>query len=117
MSQVFQLRMHFINLGLVFLFTLSRNSSETSNGIAQQETGEIVDRGSEHEGISVRGSFSYTDPATNQVYTVTYVSRPTIAFNQMCCYALASLIAFLFRSFALFRILIVFFSASYKTGR
>lgn len=50
------------------------HSSETSNGINQQETGEIVDRGTENEGIAVRGSFSYTDPATNQVYTVTYIA-------------------------------------------
>lgn len=58
-----------------FYFLLfSANSSETSNGIAQQETGEIVDRGTENEGIAVRGSFSYTDPATNVVYTVTYIA-------------------------------------------
>lgn len=57
-----------------FIFSFSANSSETSNGINQQETGEIVDRGTEQEGIAVRGSFSYTDPATNVVYTVTYIA-------------------------------------------
>lgn len=50
------------------------HSSETSNGINQKESGEIVDRGSEHEGIAVRGSFMYTDPATNTQYTVTYIA-------------------------------------------
>ncbi|XP_055318515.1 flexible cuticle protein 12-like [Sitodiplosis mosellana] len=48
--------------------------SETSNGIAQQESGEIVDRGSKQEGIAVRGSFTYTDPITKQQFTVTYVA-------------------------------------------
>lgn len=60
---------------VIILITVSIvDSSETSNGINQQETGEIVDRGSEHEGISVRGSFTYTDPVTNTQYTVTYVA-------------------------------------------
>lgn len=49
-------------------------SYETSNGISQQEKGEIVDRGTEQESIAVRGSFRYVDPATNQEYTVNYIA-------------------------------------------
>ncbi|XP_031616480.1 flexible cuticle protein 12-like [Contarinia nasturtii] len=45
--------------------------SETSNGITQQESGNI---GSAQEGISVRGSFTYVDPNTKQQYTVTYIA-------------------------------------------
>ncbi|XP_063619216.1 cuticle protein CP14.6-like [Cydia splendana] len=46
---------------------------ETSNGISQQEQGQLQNAGSENEAISVRGSFSYTGP-DGVVYTVTYIA-------------------------------------------
>ncbi|XP_050315085.1 flexible cuticle protein 12-like [Anthonomus grandis grandis] len=46
---------------------------ETSNGIAAQEQGQLVNAGSENEAIAVRGSFQYTGP-DNQQYVVNYVA-------------------------------------------
>lgn len=46
---------------------------ETSNGISQQETGELVNPGQENESIAVRGTFSYTG-LDGVTYTVTYVA-------------------------------------------
>lgn len=48
-------------------------SFETSDGISQQEQGQLVNQGSENEAISVRGSYSYTGP-DGVVYTVTYIA-------------------------------------------
>lgn len=50
------------------------HSFATSNGISHEESGDIEKVGTEEEAIAVRGSFSWTDPATNQVYTVNYVA-------------------------------------------
>ncbi|XP_043278693.1 flexible cuticle protein 12-like [Venturia canescens] len=47
---------------------------ELSNGEAKQESGQLINAGSENEAIVVSGSFSYVDPATNQRYTVTYTA-------------------------------------------
>lgn len=45
---------------------------ETSNGISQQESGQLQNAGQENESIAVRGQFSYTlDGVT---YTVTYIA-------------------------------------------
>lgn len=49
------------------------SSYETSNGISQQEQGQLQNAGSENESISVRGQFSYTG-ADGVVYTVTYIA-------------------------------------------
>lgn len=46
---------------------------ETSNGITQQEQGQLNNAGTENEAISVRGSFSYVGP-DGQQYTVTYIA-------------------------------------------
>lgn len=46
---------------------------ETSNGISQQEQGQLTNAGSENEAIAVRGSFSYTG-ADGVVYSVTYIA-------------------------------------------
>ncbi|XP_013187361.1 flexible cuticle protein 12 [Amyelois transitella] len=46
---------------------------ETSNGISQQEQGQLKNAGSENEAISVRGQYSYTGP-DGVVYSVTYVA-------------------------------------------
>ncbi|KAI5633477.1 insect cuticle protein domain-containing protein [Phthorimaea operculella] len=46
---------------------------ETSNGISQQEQGQLVNAGSENEAIAVRGQYSYTGP-DGVVYSVTYVA-------------------------------------------
>lgn len=46
---------------------------ETSNGISQQEQGQLQNAGSENEAISVRGQFSFTG-ADGVVYTVTYIA-------------------------------------------
>lgn len=46
---------------------------ETSNGISQQETGEIVNAGQESESIAVRGQYSFTG-LDGVTYTVTYVA-------------------------------------------
>ncbi|KAG7307720.1 Flexible cuticle protein 12 [Plutella xylostella] len=46
---------------------------ETSNGIRQEEQGQLVNAGTENEAIAVRGSYSYTGP-DGVVYTVTYVA-------------------------------------------
>lgn len=48
-------------------------SFETSDGIAQQESGQLTNPGSENESMAVRGSFSYTGP-DGVVYTVTYIA-------------------------------------------
>ncbi|XP_057334102.1 flexible cuticle protein 12-like [Microplitis mediator] len=50
-------------------------SYELSNGQNVEETGELRNvAGEETPVIVVRGSFSYTDPATGTQYTVTYVA-------------------------------------------
>ncbi|XP_030746749.1 flexible cuticle protein 12-like [Sitophilus oryzae] len=46
---------------------------ETSNGIAAQEQGQIVNAGSENEANQVRGQFSYTGP-DGVVYSVSYIA-------------------------------------------
>ncbi|KAG7205052.1 hypothetical protein KM043_005432 [Ampulex compressa] len=47
---------------------------ELSNGEAREESGDVVNAGTDNEALVVRGSFSFVDPATNQRYTVTYVA-------------------------------------------
>lgn len=46
---------------------------ETSDGFAKQESGKLINAGTENEAIAVTGSFSYTGP-DGVVYTVTYVA-------------------------------------------
>ncbi|XP_049869659.1 flexible cuticle protein 12-like [Pectinophora gossypiella] len=46
---------------------------QTSNGISQQEQGQLINPGTDNEAIAVRGQFSYTGP-DGQQYTVTYVA-------------------------------------------
>ncbi len=46
---------------------------ETSDGIARDEQGELVDVGTDEEAIQVRGTYSYTGP-DGIVYTVTYTA-------------------------------------------
>ncbi|VEN33843.1 unnamed protein product [Callosobruchus maculatus] len=48
-------------------------SFETSNGISQQETGQLNNAGSENEAIAVRGSYTFTGP-DGVVYTITYIA-------------------------------------------
>lgn len=48
-------------------------SYETSNGIAQQESGQVQNAGSENEAIAVRGQYSYTGD-DGQQYQVNYVA-------------------------------------------
>lgn len=48
-------------------------SFETSNGISQQESGQLNNAGTENESIAVRGQFSFTG-ADGVVYTVTYIA-------------------------------------------
>lgn len=48
-------------------------SFETSNGIAAEEQGQLINPGTENESISVKGSFKYTGP-DGVTYTVTYVA-------------------------------------------
>ncbi|EDW72930.1 uncharacterized protein Dwil_GK17270 [Drosophila willistoni] len=48
--------------------------SETSNGISQQESGQLKNVGSEHEAIVVHGSYSWVDEKTGEKFTVTYVA-------------------------------------------
>ncbi|XP_033321391.1 cuticular protein 12 [Megalopta genalis] len=47
---------------------------ELSNGQAHQETAEVINQGTEHEALAVRGSFSWVDPQTNVRYNVNYVA-------------------------------------------
>lgn len=47
---------------------------ELSNGETRDESAQLVNVGTENESLSVRGSFSYVDPATNVRYTVNYVA-------------------------------------------
>lgn len=56
------------NVWLIFLCRF-----ETSNGISQEENGQLVNPGQENESIAVRGKFSYTghDGVT---YVVTYTA-------------------------------------------
>ncbi|KAJ8921600.1 hypothetical protein NQ315_010506 [Exocentrus adspersus] len=46
---------------------------ETSNGLSQQESGSVINQGSENESISVRGQYTYTG-ADGVVYTVNYIA-------------------------------------------
>lgn len=46
---------------------------ETSNGISQQEQGQLINAGTDNEAIAVRGQFQYTGP-DGVTYTVTYVA-------------------------------------------
>lgn len=48
-------------------------SLETSNGIKQEEFGQIVNEGSENVSIAVHGSYQWTDK-DGEVYAVTYVA-------------------------------------------
>ncbi|XP_055687234.1 pupal cuticle protein 36-like [Lutzomyia longipalpis] len=50
-----------------------RYSYETANGIKVEEEGEIKNKGSENEILSVRGSYSYTAPDGTPI-TVTYIA-------------------------------------------
>ncbi|CAH0702666.1 unnamed protein product [Spodoptera exigua] len=47
---------------------------QTSNGISQQEQGQLKNAGSENEAIEVRGQYSYTGP-DGVVYTITYIAN------------------------------------------
>ncbi|XP_032691324.1 flexible cuticle protein 12-like [Odontomachus brunneus] len=47
---------------------------ELSNGESRQESGQLVNAGTENESIAVQGSFSYVDPETNVRYTVNYIA-------------------------------------------
>lgn len=47
---------------------------ETSNGISQQEQGQLKNQGTENEAIEVRGQYSYTGP-DGVVYTVVYIAN------------------------------------------
>uniref|UniRef100_A0A2A4J8W9 Cuticle protein n=1 Tax=Heliothis virescens TaxID=7102 RepID=A0A2A4J8W9_HELVI len=46
---------------------------ETSNGISQQEQGQLKNAGTDAEAIVVRGQFSYTGP-DGVLYSVSYVA-------------------------------------------
>ncbi|XP_019872726.1 flexible cuticle protein 12-like [Aethina tumida] len=46
---------------------------ETSNGISADETGELINAGSENEAVAVRGSFQYVGP-DGVTYKVTYIA-------------------------------------------
>lgn len=46
----------------------------TSNNIQAQEAGELRNGGTEGQYLVKSGSYSYSDPATGQVYTVTYTA-------------------------------------------
>ncbi|XP_015595886.1 endocuticle structural glycoprotein SgAbd-8 [Cephus cinctus] len=46
---------------------------ETGNGIQAQEDGYLKNPGTENEGISAQGSYSYTDPEGNQIQ-LTYIA-------------------------------------------
>ncbi|XP_026738288.1 cuticle protein CP14.6-like [Trichoplusia ni] len=48
-------------------------SVETSNGIKQQEEGQLKNPGTENEALQVRGQFAYTGP-DGVVYTITYIA-------------------------------------------
>lgn len=59
---------------IVLLFSFSYNSLETSDGVQQQQHGELKTlAGSEQDSIVVRGSYSYVGP-DGQTYTVTYIA-------------------------------------------
>ncbi|CAK9805355.1 Endocuticle structural protein SgAbd-6 [Anthophora plagiata] len=47
---------------------------ELSDGQAKQETGELVEGGTEGPFLKVRGSFSFVDPVTNVGYSVNYIA-------------------------------------------
>ncbi|XP_026738105.1 flexible cuticle protein 12-like [Trichoplusia ni] len=48
--------------------------SETSNGIRQQEQGQLKNVGTENEALEIRGQFAYTGP-DGVLYTVTYIAN------------------------------------------
>lgn len=47
---------------------------QLSDGQQREEAAHLINPGTEHAAIVVRGSYSWVDPATNQLYTVTYVA-------------------------------------------
>lgn len=47
---------------------------DLSDGQSRQETAELKNAGSENAFIVMRGSYSYIDPVTGQLYTVNYVA-------------------------------------------
>ncbi|XP_051173748.1 flexible cuticle protein 12-like [Leptopilina boulardi] len=47
---------------------------QLSDGQQREESAHLINPGTENAAIVVRGSFSWVDPATNQLYTVTYVA-------------------------------------------
>lgn len=47
---------------------------ETSDGTKRDEEGQLKNAGSENEAIAVRGSFTWKDEVSGQVYTVTFVA-------------------------------------------
>lgn len=55
------------------MFVSNKHSSETSNGIKQEESGKVVNEGTKDVSIAVRGSFQWTDK-NGQTYSVSYVS-------------------------------------------
>lgn len=50
---------------LINIYCLYYYSYETSNGLSREETGEVVNVGTENEHIVVRGSYSYIDADGN----------------------------------------------------
>ncbi|XP_020714184.1 larval cuticle protein 5 [Ceratitis capitata] len=48
---------------------------ETSDGTKKEEAGTLKDAGSDHEGIDVHGSYSWTDEKTGEKFTVEYVAN------------------------------------------
>ncbi|CAH0558132.1 unnamed protein product [Brassicogethes aeneus] len=72
---------------------------ETSNGIAAEETGHIVNAGAENEAVAVQGSYKYTAP-DGVVYAVTYIAdengfQPQVGLKSNYCTKVAVLVAVL----------------------
>lgn len=56
---------------------------ETSDGTSRQEEGTLKNAGSENEALAVTGSFTWKDPQSGKVYTVTFTAdengyKPTV---------------------------------------
>lgn len=49
-------------------------SFETSDGISQQQKGELKDAGTEHAAIHYTGEYSYKDPKTGHTIKVVYTA-------------------------------------------